>query len=132
MIMLDKTKYWLDLCDDDMTTAKWLFRGKRLLHTVFFCHQIIEKALKAAIANVSAEVPPKIHDLIKLAVKGNVYNKLTEKQLSFLDELNPFNIDARYPDYKEKIQKTLTDKKCEGILKETEDFLCWIKTGLGQ
>jgi len=130
--MFDKVEYWLDLCDDDMTTAKWLLQGKRLLHTAFYCHQISEKDLKAAIASRTIDVPPKIHDLIKLAEKSNVYGKLTDEQLSFLEELNPFNIEARYPDYKMKIQETLTVEICEGILKETEGFLCWIKTELGR
>ena len=130
--MLDKVEYWLDLCDEDMTTAKWLLKGKRLLHMAFFCHQITEKALKAIVANEAAEIPPKTHDLIKLAVKSDVYGKLSEEQLSFLEEIDPFNIEARYPDYKAKIEGTLTDDKCERILKETEDFLCWIKKELGQ
>ena len=131
-IMLDKVEYWLDLCNEDMITAKWLLHGKRLLHMAFFCHQITEKALKAVVANVAEEIPPKIHDLIKLAAKSDIYDRLSEKQLSFLEELDPFNIEARYPDYKAKIEETLTDEKCERILKETEDFLCWIKKELGR
>ena len=130
MNMLDKVEYWLDLCDEDMTTAKWLLKGKRLLHMAFFCHQITEKALKAVVANVTEEIPPKIHDLIKLAVKSNIYSDLSVEQLSFLEELDPFNIEARYTDYKTNIAETLTYENCELILKETEDFLCWIKKKL--
>jgi HEPN domain-containing protein len=98
----------------------------------FFCHQITEKALKAVVANVVGETPPKIHDLKKLAKQGNILNRISDKQLAFLVELDPFNIEARYPDYKAKIEETLTDEKCGRILKETEDFLCWIKKELGQ
>ena len=43
--------YWLNLCDEDLLTAKWLLDGQRLLHMAFFCHQIAEKALKAVIAS---------------------------------------------------------------------------------
>ena len=50
----------------------------------------------------------------------------------YVRQLDPFNIEARYPDYKEKIEETLTDEKCGRILKETEDFLCWIKNELGR
>ena len=132
MIMLDKVEYWLDLCDDDLTTAKWLLQGKRLLHMAFFCHQIAEKALKAVVANVAGDIPPKIHDLKKLAQQGDVFKSFSEKQLAFLVELDPFNIEARYPDYKGKIAETLTDEKCERILKETEEFFCWVKSKLGR
>ena len=128
--MSDNVEYWLGLCGEDMITAKWLLAGKRFLHMAYFCHQIAEKALKAVVANVTGKAPPKIHDLIKLAAKSNVYGNLSEKQLSFLEELGPFNIEARYPDYKAKIEETLTNEKCERIFKETEDFLCWIKKEL--
>jgi len=47
---------------------------------------------------------------------------LSEEQLSLLEELDPFIIEARYPDYKAKIAETLTAEKCERILKETENF----------
>jgi HEPN domain-containing protein len=130
--MLDKVDYWLVLCDEDMTTAKWLLKGRRLLHMAFFCHQITEKALKAVIVNSSGETPPKIHDLKKLAKQGNIIDRFSNKQLSFMVELDPFNIEARYPDYKAKIEETLNNEKCERILKETEDFLCWIKKALGR
>ena len=96
----------------------------------FFCHQIVEKALKAAVAKATEETPPKIHDLIKLAVKGDCYNDLSEERLIFLEELDPFNTEARYPEYKARIDETLTEAKCARILQETEEFLCWIKTRL--
>jgi HEPN domain-containing protein len=53
-----------------MTTAKWLLKGKRLIHLAFFCRQIAEKALKAVVASVTEEVPPKIHDLKKVSQNG--------------------------------------------------------------
>lgn len=130
--MPDKVGYWLDLCDEDMATAKWLLRGKRLLHMAFYCHQIAEKSLKAVIAQKTGEAPPKIHDLIKLAAKSDVYGRLSEERLSFLEELGPFDIEARYPDYKAKIEETLTVEKCERILEETEGFMHWIKIRLGR
>ena len=130
--LLDKVEYWLGLCDEDMKTARLLLKGERLLHMAFFCHQITEKALKAAVANITGETPPKIHDLIKLAAKSNIYGRLSERQLSFLEELDPFDIEARYPDYKARTEKTLSVDKCAGMLKETEGFLCWIKKELEQ
>jgi HEPN domain-containing protein len=129
-IVLDKVQYWLELCDDNLITAKWLLEGKRYLDMAFFCHQITEKALKAVVASISEEAPPKIHDLKKLAKLGKILDNFSEEQLAFLVELDPFNIEARYPDYKANIAKTLTLEKCERIIKETEGFLCWIKQQL--
>ena len=57
--MQNKVDYWLDLCDDDLKTAKWLLEGERLLHCGYFCHQVVEKAFKAVIYNNTNEIPPK-------------------------------------------------------------------------
>jgi len=130
--MLDKVEYWLGLCDDNMVSANLLLKGKQYLDTGFFCHQIAEKALKAVVASVTTEIPPKIHDLTKLAERGGIYDDLSEAQLDYLEELNPLNIEARYPDYKANIAKTMTAEKTMRILKETEEFLCWIKEKLGK
>ena len=129
--MSDKTQYWLDLCDDDLITAKALLNFKRLLHMGFFCHMIVEKALKAVIANRIGEIPPKIHDLQRLAARGGVFNHLSEQQLMLIDRLAPLHMEARYPEYKEKVAETLTLEGCKKILTETEAFLCWIKKQLG-
>ncbi|MDR3263217.1 MAG: HEPN domain-containing protein [Clostridiales bacterium] len=47
-----------------------------------------------------------------------------------MDELNPLNIEARYPEYKEQIAKTLTPERCKAIIAKTEELLCWIKKQL--
>ena len=125
-----KTEYWLELCDDDLLTAKALFQSKRYLHMGFFCHLIAEKALKAAVAYKTDGIPPRIHDLDRLAVLGGMSEGLSEEQLVLLDKLAPLQIDARYPEYKEKIMSTLTPTVCEQLLTQTEDFLCWIKQQL--
>lgn len=128
--MNSKTKYWLELCDDDLITAKALLNSGRLLHMGFFCHLIAEKSLKAVVTNLTDETPPRTHDLNKLAFRGNIIDELSDAQLSLLDRLTPLQIEARYPEYKEKIRATLTKKYCEELLAETEGFLCWIKKKL--
>ena len=130
--MFDKAEYWIKICDEDIVTSKWLWEGNRLLHCGFFCHLIAEKSLKAVIARNTGRTPPKIHDLIKLARLGKVYDNLSEKHLGLIEELDQFQIEARYPEYRARIAKTLTKGKMERIFTETEDFLCWIKKRLGQ
>ena len=127
---MDKVKYWLDLCDDNVVTAKWLLQGKRYLDMAFYCHQITEKALKAVVESVTGEPPPKIHDLIKLAKRGGINEQLTSEQQIFLNNIAQYQIEARYPEYKAKVAESLNAEKCEQYLKETEEFLCWIKKRL--
>jgi len=55
------------------------------------CHQTIEKALKAIIAENNV-VPPKIHGLMKLAQLGNVYDAMDDDQKDMLDTLDQLNI----------------------------------------
>ena len=125
-----KTEYWLELCDDDLLTAKALFQSKRHLHMGFFCHLIVEKALKAVITHKTDEIPPRIHDLVKLASMGSVFDIMSDEQKQLLHTLMPLQIEARYPEYKERIQSALTPAVCEQLLKQAEEFLCWIKQQL--
>ena len=128
--MLDKDKFWLDSADDDVSVARILLNEKKYLYAGFFCHLIAEKALKAMVTSVTTEIPPKIHDLAKLAVRGGIFNDLTEQQHNLLKNLNPLQIEARYPEHKERMERRLTPEVTECLFKETEEFLCWIKKKL--
>ncbi|MCL2225121.1 MAG: HEPN domain-containing protein [Defluviitaleaceae bacterium] len=67
--MSASVKYRLDIADNDIETAKALLKTGRYLYVGFMCHQAIEKSLKAVIARACAEgeIPPKIHNLTRLA-----------------------------------------------------------------
>ena len=93
---------------------------------------VVEKSLKAVIADKLGEMPPKIHDLPKLADRGGLWGKLSGTQKSLIKTLIPLQIECRYPEYKDKINETLTIGLCEQMLKDTEEFLCWIKQQLGR
>jgi len=130
---MDKNvKHWLNLADYDMETAKAMLSTSRYLYVGFMCHQTIEKSLKAVIARDCAEgeIPPKIHDLSKLAIKANLYDQMTEEQQDFIDELNPLNVEARYTEYKDDISVGLTKETCNDYITGTEGLLCWIKEQL--
>jgi len=130
--MFDKVNYWLEMCDDDLITTKAMLDAGRLLWAGFICHLVAEKALKAVIANKTNETPPKIHNLRKLAEMGGIFGDLSEAQRGLLKKLMPLHIEARYPEYKQKIKETLTTEYCGDIFAETEAFLCWIKQRLGR
>lgn len=125
----DKVKYWLDLAEYDLETAKVMLDGKRYLYVGFMCHQVIEKALKAVIAK-KGETPPKIHNLSRLANLSGLFGLLSEEQQTFLFSLNPLNIEARYPVYKDSIYKSLSFDICKDLIKDTEEFFLWIKEKL--
>ncbi len=93
------------------------------------CHQVIEKMLKAYWSEIFEEPPLKIHSLSRLAEKTAPEGDMTEQQLEFIDTLEPLNIEARYPSYKERLLKSLNTEKCEEPLKQKE-LQVWIKSKL--
>ena len=94
------------------------------------CHQVIEKILKAYWAKAKEEPPLKIHSLSRLAEKTGVDRLMAEPQLDFIDILEPLNIEARYPSYKDRLMKSLTAESCKELLRRTDELRLWIKNKL--
>jgi HEPN domain-containing protein len=128
----ENIEYWLILADYDIETAKAMLSSHRFLYVGFMCHQTIEKGLKAVISRdcEEGEIPPKIHNLLKLSARAKVYELMSEKQQDFIAALNPLNIEARYPEYKNEIAAGLTSENCDELIQETEALLGWIKNQL--
>lgn len=128
--MNDKVKYWVEMSDYDFETAKAMLSTKRYLYVGFMCHQTIEKILKAYWSNVLEEPPLKIHTLSRLAEKSGIYNDMSEQQLDIIDSLEPLNIEARYPSYKERLMKSLNEDRCNSLIEDTDNLRVWIKNKL--
>ncbi len=89
--------YWIEGADDDIITADLLIREKRILHGLFFCHLVIEKAIKAHYVKTKCEVAPRSHNLIYLFENsGLAYDDDTQ---IFLGILMKYQLQGRYPDY---------------------------------
>ena len=126
----DKVKYWVELADYDFETVQAMFETKRFLYVGFMCHQVIEKMLKAYWSNVLEEPALKIHSLSRLAEKSGLDKDMSEKQTDFIDSLEPLNIEARYPSYKDRLMNTLTEDRCRELIKQTDKLRLWIKNRL--
>lgn len=126
--MNDKIKYWLELSDYDIETASAMLITKRYLYVGFMCHQSVEKCMKAVLSVKNEDIPPKIHNLIRLAEISGLFDKMSDGQKQTLFVLNPLNIESRYPSYKGALFSQLTKEKCEEIIKNTEELLLWIKS----
>ena len=130
--MNDKVTYWVEMSDYDFDTARAMLATKRYLYVGFMCHQVVEKILKAYWSEVLEEPPLKIHHLYRLAAKSGLIAELSEEQLCFIDELEPLNIEARYPSYKEQLLKSLTPEYCKELLNRTNELRLWIKNRLSK
>jgi HEPN domain-containing protein len=123
----EKVKYWVDLSNDDFVVAETLLKNGHNLYAGFMCHQAVEKIFKGYFAKVKNDTPPFKHDLEFLAQQSGLYELLNEGQISFIEKLNPLNIEARYPDYKNKLAQYLTNEKTQSIFNQTKELLQWTK-----
>jgi HEPN domain-containing protein len=128
--MNGKVNYWIELSDYDLETAEAMLQSKRYLYVGFMCHQSVEKAFKAYYSKLRPEAAPFSHSLSYLAKQGNFYDEFSEEQKGFIDQLEPLNIEARYPSHKERLLKSLTDMKCLEIIHHTKEIQTWIKVRL--
>jgi len=125
--MNEKVQYWIELSDYDLETAEAMLLSKRYLYVGFMSHQTIEKAFKAYFSKIKSETAPYSHSLSYLAKQGEFYDSFTEEQKDFIDQIEPLNIEARYPSHKERLLKSLTQEKCTEILQKTKELQQWIK-----
>lgn len=130
MVKKDKIQYWIELSDYDLETANAMLKSRRYLYVGFMCHQTVEKMLKGYYASIHDEIPPFTHNLAYLIEKSKLDNELTEDQQAFVDELEPLNIEARYPEYRERLLKQLTKNKCLELIDKTTGLQQWIKRKL--
>jgi HEPN domain-containing protein len=123
----EKVKYWVDLSNDDFVVAETLLKNGHNLYAGFMCHQAVEKIFKGYFAKVRNDTPPFKHDLEFLAQQSGLYELLNEGQISFIEKLNPLNIEAHYPDYKNKLSQYLTNERTQSIFSQTKELLRWTK-----
>lgn len=125
-----KIKYWVEVAEYDIDSAKVLLKGKKYLYVGFMCHQTIEKILKAYYVFLKKKNAPYTHNLNYLAQENGLLKLFNEEQKNLLATLTPLNIEARYPSYKENILKSLNNKKCSELIKNTKELFLWIQKRL--
>jgi len=118
-------EYWTKGAEDDLRTAELLIREERILHGLFFCHLVIEKAIKAHVVKTSKELAPKSHNLILLSEKaGLIFDIDTE---IFLGILMKYQLQGRYPDYNPFLPDRL---KASEYIETTKTLFQWLKEKL--
>ncbi len=125
--MTDKEKqiaYWVSTAVDDMESIDYLFNGKKYVQALFFSHLSLEKILKALwVKNNELNYPPKTHNLSYLYENSKI--DLNEEQTDFLQTMNVYQIEGRYPDYISMLHNTTTKQKAETIINESKKlFQC--------
>jgi len=124
----EKVGYWIKISDSDLKIAGTMLENHYHLYTGFMCHQVIEKIFKAGYEKLKNDTPPYIHKLSSIAEQAGFIDKLTEAQLNFIFKIEPLNIEARYPSYKNLIASQLDDNECKNIFEQTKALQQWVKT----
>ena len=128
---MDQTKIpnlvdqWFKIADEDLAVAKLTFAGKKLLHCCFHLQQTVEKSLKGLVLLLEETQPPYLHDLARLGLIVSQHSSVETDFKDLFDELNPFYIRARYPDYKEFVSRELAEADVSDFIARTEEFVKW-------
>ncbi|SDN88407.1 HEPN domain-containing protein [Desulfonauticus submarinus] len=116
--------YWIKSAEHDLEVADTLFQNKKYDWCLFIAHLVLEKILKAYFVKQYNKLPPKLHNLLRLAEMVDL--ELTEEQKLFLDEVNDFNLAIRYPDYKFSFYKKCTEDFTNYYFEKIKDFYKWL------
>ncbi len=113
--------YWLQ-AKKDFEVAKGNQSLNEPYAAIFFCHQAVEKALKAIFIIKKQESPGSTHSLLYLAKEVH----FPENLKPVLIELSPAYITTRYPDATGELPYKIFDKtKAEYFIKFLEVFFKW-------
>ena len=129
MTKKEHIEYWLNSAKEDMETMNYLYTGKRYVHALFFGHLYMEKICKALwVKNNRDNHPPKIHNLLRLL--SGIEIGLEQNDLLFLDELEVYQLEGRYPDYANALIKQTTKKITEDYFKKIKSISKWLQQKL--
>jgi HEPN domain-containing protein len=117
--------YWRTSSEEDFAAAQSLLEEGHLRHCLFFAHLAIEKMLKAHVTKKINDVPPKIHNLVRLAEITGL--KLDSNQKDLLREFGIYQLEGRYPDFEQvPLDSTLASQE----IARAKEILKWLKKQL--
>jgi len=120
-------KYWRESAQHDLESAETIFNSGRYDWCLFVGHLALEKILKALFVDRNDNnIPPKTHNLVRLAELSKM--ELNEEQKFFLDKINDFNIQTRYPDYKLEFYKRCDVVYAQEQLNKIKEFYSWFSS----
>ncbi len=114
-------QYWLNGAEESWKSAETLMAGSRYLMTLFCWHLAIEKLIKAHWVKDNAEdYPPRTHNLTLLHDQTQL--NLPVEMQEELKVIGFWNIEGRYPDYRNKVYQSATKEYLEGKSKTVENI----------
>jgi len=126
MVNIDKhISYWKSSAEEDFQVADQLIRSGKIRHGLFFLHLTLEKILKAHVCRNSRDIAPRLHNLARLAELSGI--AFSREDSDFLAEVNPFNIEGRYPEMWGPVPSR---EEADTLLKKSGGIFEWLKNQL--
>ncbi|MCB9421173.1 MAG: HEPN domain-containing protein [Ardenticatenaceae bacterium] len=126
MVNIDKhISHWRDGAEEDLEVANQLITSGKVRHGLFFLHLALEKMLKAHVCRHTKDIAPRLHNLVRLAALSGI--PFENEQIAFLAEMNPYNLEGRYPEMWEEPPSQEQTKKIQQV---TTEMFKWLMTQL--
>lgn len=123
---LDKQfDYWTTGSGEDIAAAETLVEKGHPRHGLFFAHLALEKMLKAHVVRCTCDVPPRIHNLVRLAQIAGL--RPGDERQRFLRRFDLYQLEGRYPD---SPQTGISTNLARQELQKAAEVLQWLKTQL--
>lgn len=117
--------YWIKGAEEDFAAAKSLMQKGHIRQCLFFAHLAIEKMLKAHVVCKTKDIPPRIHNLIRLGEIGSLVFSSDRQVL--LRRFDAYQLAGRYPD---AAQIPLTKSIAKSEISKAGEILKWLKAQL--
>ena len=118
-------EHWRASSAGDFAAAESLFEKDHPRQALFFAHLAIEKMLKAHVSLATQAVPPRIHDLLRLADLARL--ALSAEGRVFLARFQRYCLEGRYPDLQ---PTTPPPQEVPADLAQAREMLEWLTNQL--
>lgn len=118
----DHIDYWVSSSEQDWERAMYMREKKDFVFCLFCVHLCLEKLSKALWVkeNPNNNYPPRIHD-IKHILSDTSFLP-TANQSLLIDNIQRYQIEGRYPDYKKLIFSYTTKEYTDNLITESKDL----------
>jgi len=113
------------MAEEDWEVANQLIASDKIRHGLFFLHLSLEKILKAHVCHNTKDIAPRVHNLISLSELSGI--SFEQRQTEFLSEINPFNIEGRYPEVWGVVPSR---EEADKLIQKVKGIYEWLKNQL--
>lgn len=121
----DHIAHWRKEAELNWETAIYLKDGRQNLMALFLLHLVTEKLLKGHWVKDNIDnFPPRSHDLQYILNQTDLETEA--EYYDYLAIINQWNIDTRYPDYKNKLYSIATNSYIETHFERVSKLRKWL------